>query len=295
MKFNEKLKQLRTLKGYTQEQIAEKLGVVRQSVSKWEQGINEPDIKTIKELCVIFNVSIDELIDDDKEVCLSKEQKHEKVSNVLFLITLGVFILNLLSTFIFIRFMPNKLAMRFDFNGDPIRYGSKWETLLFALISIVPVLMFYVYKYKVFKKQPIYKKHQLSLSISMLVLQIIFFAITMTFGIINTNFSESMFNNFILAFVSALIMSISLFTHPKINKKKNWVFGFRTSFTITNDEAWKKLNSLCSILMFIAGCVCYVLSLTIIEDYSIYFVFIIISVMIPVYIYHEILRKKITS
>lgn len=48
MKFNEKLKALREEKGYTQEEIASKLNVARQSVSKWEQGINEPDLRRLK-------------------------------------------------------------------------------------------------------------------------------------------------------------------------------------------------------------------------------------------------------
>ena len=48
MKFNEKLKFLREKRGYTQEEIAHKLNISRQSISKYENGINEPDIETIK-------------------------------------------------------------------------------------------------------------------------------------------------------------------------------------------------------------------------------------------------------
>ena len=58
MKFNEKLKSLRESKGYTQDEIASKLNIARQSVSKWEQGINEPDFDTTKKLCQILDCSL---------------------------------------------------------------------------------------------------------------------------------------------------------------------------------------------------------------------------------------------
>ena len=47
MKFNERLKFFREKKGYTQDEIASKLNISRQSVSKWENGINEPDFETL--------------------------------------------------------------------------------------------------------------------------------------------------------------------------------------------------------------------------------------------------------
>ena len=48
MKFNERLKFFREKKGFTQDEIASKLNISRQSVSKWENGINEPDFETLK-------------------------------------------------------------------------------------------------------------------------------------------------------------------------------------------------------------------------------------------------------
>ena len=48
MELNEKLKELRIRSNMSQEQLAEQLHVTRQTVSKWEQGINQPDIYTLK-------------------------------------------------------------------------------------------------------------------------------------------------------------------------------------------------------------------------------------------------------
>lgn len=66
MEFHQNLKRLREKAGLTQEELAEELGITRQSVSKWELGINEPDLPTIRALCRILNCSYDELLDEEK-------------------------------------------------------------------------------------------------------------------------------------------------------------------------------------------------------------------------------------
>lgn len=48
--------------GLTQNQVAQKLGVVESCYANWEQGRTEPNIEMLRKLCVIFEVSIDELI-----------------------------------------------------------------------------------------------------------------------------------------------------------------------------------------------------------------------------------------
>ena len=55
MKFNENLKYLRKREGLTQEELAEKLNVSRQSVTKWESGQSLPDIEKVKEIAYIFS------------------------------------------------------------------------------------------------------------------------------------------------------------------------------------------------------------------------------------------------
>ena len=62
MKFNENLKYLRKKEGITQEELAEKLSVSRQSVTKWESGQSLPDIEKIKEIAYMFSVSVDSLV-----------------------------------------------------------------------------------------------------------------------------------------------------------------------------------------------------------------------------------------
>ena len=101
MKFGDNLRKLRKNKGISQEQLAEKVNVSRQSVSKWENGEAYPEMNNILELCKIFKCNINDLVNDkivdldslDEEVKMSivklKKEKQEKVkllSKVLFLI-----------------------------------------------------------------------------------------------------------------------------------------------------------------------------------------------------------------
>lgn len=62
MGFNENLKRLRQRNNLTQDQLAEKLYISRQSISKWEQGVAEPNLETINKLTEILNCTIGDLI-----------------------------------------------------------------------------------------------------------------------------------------------------------------------------------------------------------------------------------------
>ena len=58
MKFGDNLKRVRKIRKISQEDLAEKLGVSRQSVSKWETGENYPSMTNIMSLCTIFKCNI---------------------------------------------------------------------------------------------------------------------------------------------------------------------------------------------------------------------------------------------
>lgn len=67
MRFDEKLVYLRKKQGLSQEELAEKLNVSRQAVSRWELGSTMPDIPNLLQLCDLFGVSADYLIHDEYE------------------------------------------------------------------------------------------------------------------------------------------------------------------------------------------------------------------------------------
>lgn len=86
--LNKTLKYFRTSHKMTQETLALKLGVTRQTVSKWENGISVPDADTLNKMADIFEVSISELLGTDKLLDKNKKQsdgnnenEHEKMED----------------------------------------------------------------------------------------------------------------------------------------------------------------------------------------------------------------------
>lgn len=76
MNLSENLKKIRKDNNLSQEDLAEKLGVSRQSVSKWESGAAYPEMDKVLELCKLFNLNIDELLNQDiKEVEQNRQSK----------------------------------------------------------------------------------------------------------------------------------------------------------------------------------------------------------------------------
>jgi len=102
MTFNEKIRECREEAGLSQNDIAEKLSITRQAISKWERGINEPDIETIVRLADIYNVTIDQLLRADLSIVKRlaiKERSHKKLiiaaailgGALLFFLTIAAF------------------------------------------------------------------------------------------------------------------------------------------------------------------------------------------------------------
>lgn len=84
MEIGKKIMDLRKKNGLSQEELAEKVGVARQTISKWELGETSPDLKQSKELSKIFNVSLDELTDNDiKNILVEKTSNTEKLAGLI--------------------------------------------------------------------------------------------------------------------------------------------------------------------------------------------------------------------
>ena len=76
MKLPDNLKRIRKDNNLSQEQLAEKLGVSRQAVSKWESGQSYPEMDKVLMICKLFNYNIDELMNENvKEVSENKQSK----------------------------------------------------------------------------------------------------------------------------------------------------------------------------------------------------------------------------
>lgn len=101
MKFGENLQSLRKQKRMSQEQLAEKVDVSRQSISKWERGESYPTMNNIMALCDIFHCKLNDLVHEDiadfesldEEIIMSavkfkkeKQQKMKGLSKAIYLI-----------------------------------------------------------------------------------------------------------------------------------------------------------------------------------------------------------------
>ena len=77
MTFAEKLKELRKQKGISQEQLAEKIFVSRQAITKWENGNGLPDIENLISISSLFNESLDSLLSEEKSLISKHEFLYE--------------------------------------------------------------------------------------------------------------------------------------------------------------------------------------------------------------------------
>ena len=78
MDLGNRIKTLRLERSMTQEQLAQKLGLTAQAISKWESGTNMPDIQMLPDLSVIFGVTIDDLF------TMTDKSRMERLENMLY-------------------------------------------------------------------------------------------------------------------------------------------------------------------------------------------------------------------
>ena len=84
MSLREKIFELRKKKGLSQEQLGEKINVTRQTISNWELGETSPNPDQMKLLSKEFNVSIDELLDNDvQSIIVEKVSNTEKLAGLV--------------------------------------------------------------------------------------------------------------------------------------------------------------------------------------------------------------------
>ncbi len=190
-------------------------------------------------------------------------------------ITLG---LTLLFSALMMFVLPNDavVPVHFDINGNPDRFGSKYEMLIMPLIFIVTVVLMdcLIKKYKNQSEHEIDEKKKAEflsnanvMNITEGILSIFFFAITtMTYYIVysttfpNLGLPEISVINVIGVLLGLLFISLANYM-PKTRKNKN--IGFRLSWTWYNDTTWAKSNRFASCVMIIAGAISIIASLLI--------------------------------
>lgn len=132
MEFNEKLQELRKIKGLTQEELAEHLHVSRTAISKWESGRGYPNIDSLKAISKFYGVTLDELLSGDELLTIAEEDTKRTENRYRDLVfgVLGISVSMLL-------FLPF-----FGQNGN----GAVQSVSLLALTNVAPYLkaLYYV-------------------------------------------------------------------------------------------------------------------------------------------------------
>ena len=109
MEIGKKLKDARMRSGFTQESVAEKVNVSRQTISNWENEKSEPDIMSVLELSNLYSISLDELLKGDEKMMEHLEESTNVVKSTRKLI--GVILLNIITVILLITlsmFLPDR-------------------------------------------------------------------------------------------------------------------------------------------------------------------------------------------
>ena len=154
--LKENIKQLRKSKGLSQEELAIKLNVVRQTISKWEQGLSVPDAEMLISISEVFEIPVSTLlgenipeskVDDLKAICekleiinlqlLQRKNERRKIVHWL-LILLCVIIM-----IIFIAlFLLNSPYFNWDYNNpENAVLGVAFHSFEWLFVKIAPIII----------------------------------------------------------------------------------------------------------------------------------------------------------
>ena len=110
MEIGKKLKDARMKSGFTQEAVAEKINMSRQTISNWENEKSYPDIISVIELSSLYSISLDDLLKGDERMMEHLEESTNVVKSNQKVI--GAIILNIITVILLITlsmFLPDKI------------------------------------------------------------------------------------------------------------------------------------------------------------------------------------------
>ena len=164
MTLPERLTKLRRLAGLSQEEVADKLEVTRQTVSKWETGQSSPDLDKVLPLCGLYNVTPDELLHEggseeaDAEMVKSNfERSEEQADRMIAKKRLTGILGGVMLYFVAIAFIMTSIAV---FRLNPV-IASAVFIMMLAAATLIIIYSAIIYKKKVLQKKPKTKEEKL--------------------------------------------------------------------------------------------------------------------------------------
>jgi len=176
MEFNEKLQELRKIKGLTQEELAAAIYVSRTAVSKWESGRGYPNIDSLKELSRFFGVTIDELICPDEIITAAENEKKELIGRYTSLLcgALDIFTVLLL----FIPVFGNGADSPSAVSLAAVTAIQPWIKIVYAAVIGLTVLNGICGVIISHLDQPLWNKHRLFTGVGLSIIACIVFIVT---------------------------------------------------------------------------------------------------------------------
>ena len=133
--FGENLKAMRKAKGYTQEELAIKINVVRQTVSKWEKGLSVPDADVLSQIAEVLDTNVSVLLggtiteETDKDAVAEqlakiseqlaiKNRRSKAIWKTIGMIVLAIMLLNILVNILAVTLFRANTSNEFDVNNS---------------------------------------------------------------------------------------------------------------------------------------------------------------------------------
>lgn len=118
MKIEDRLLKLRKEKGFSQEEVANKLNVSRQTISKWETGQSTPDFDKVIPICELFEITSDELLTGKKKEEVIRQEKDSNNMRVKGIgLSLGLYLLSIILFVLLISLVGPIVALGIFFLG----------------------------------------------------------------------------------------------------------------------------------------------------------------------------------
>ena len=149
--FSENLKAMRKAKGYTQEELAIKLNVTRQTISKWEKGLSVPDVDFLFKIADVLETNVgtllggaimDEVNKDTvaeqlakiSEQLAIKNRRSKRIWKIVGIVLLTILALNLLLAIFgmsaYTSFSTDGKTTVIEMNEDSVSYEEQWSASL---------------------------------------------------------------------------------------------------------------------------------------------------------------------
>lgn len=260
MKLNEKLQKLRKENNITQEGLADKLKVSRQAVSKWESGVAYPDTEKLIQISKIFNISLDDLVNDNSDKKFNSEVR--KFSFMDILNNSLEFISNAVNMFWSMRFV------------EKIKFLFEMMVLVF-IVSCVAVLSTSIIV-NLIRRIFMFMPSELVYGISS-IFELLLFLVWLVLGIIIVVkiFKTRYLDYYVFTNSDRVLEQSTIDTIKELKEEKEYRIVIRDP----KDSSLNMIKMISKICIFLVKCLCFLLVIPLI----LFFIFCIVMFVLSLF------------